>query len=126
MIQLTYKVIAVQVPEGTTDHYIINSANGNGQGLFWKPKKPGGWLILPLGNWRIICLSKEATEGHAQYIVDQDELFINGKSQGVLYCNYFCVHDQCEWYKYASDSLSSLLTSKGCDPQLNYLLLKKD
>lgn len=80
-----------------------------------KDYKTGG-IPLP-GNWQIICSSKECTEEQAKGVVE--EYSIRGHKRFEDYSIEFM------WQETALDSLRSLLTSKGLDPNKNYIILKK-
>lgn len=78
-------------------------------------------MNLPPGTWQIVCTSKEATDEIAKSIV-------------VQYGDFFTDYEMTEqdykeqdvnWFRSALYSLHSLLTSKGCDLNKNYLILKK-
>lgn len=74
---------------------------------------------LPPGNWQIICTSKECTEEQAKGIVEYDA-FTDG------YKDYDTdrFHHEDPFIK-ALDSLRSLLITRGCDPNKNYVIIKK-
>lgn len=77
---------------------------------------------LPPGNWKIVCTSKEVTEEQAKQIVEQQMgggMFKDYQMRGSI-AQYGTYMIQSALY-----SLRSLLTSKGCDLKLNYLILKK-
>jgi hypothetical protein len=78
----------------------------------------GDMTILPPGTWEIVCTSKEATEEQAAQIVERD---------GNGYKDYAAGPPENDYgdFVLASNSLNSLLTSKGCDLKNNYLILKK-
>lgn len=112
MTKLMDKHWAVEVPDDA-EPYILDCANGNGQGLFWT--QPGvespPWIILPPGSWQFLFTTKEATWEQAESVVEK----ING------------------WFKdYAGDvlysdpgySLQSLLVSKGCYIKKNYAIIQ--
>lgn len=74
---------------------------------------------LEPGTWQIVCTSKEATEEQANDIVEWEFQ----SSVRIGFRNYitekqFDLHD-------AIQSLNSLLSSKGCDLNKHYLILKK-
>lgn len=92
-------------------------------------KRLTGGIPLPPGNYSFLFCSLNCTEEQAASVVESEELFINGRSQGVLHAVYYnngkVLADVCEWYNSAKDSLQSLLRSKGLNPELNYCLIKK-
>lgn len=77
---------------------------------------------LPPGTWEIVCTSKEATDEQAAGITEQ-------QIGGGKYKDYQLVGSYAQYGTYilpfAVTSLNSLLTSKGCDLNMNYLILKK-
>lgn len=74
-------------------------------------------IKLEPGTWEIVCTSKEATEEQAEQIVE--EVRLRGNIRYEDYTREFM------WQETAIESLRSLLTSKGCDLNNNYLILKK-
>jgi hypothetical protein len=130
MTQLNEQALyAIEVPEDAQP-YILNACNNKGQGLFYKqPGNPSPpWIDLPPGNYSFLFCSLNCTEEQAASVVESEELFINGKSQGVLHAVYYnngkILADVCEWYNSAKNSLQSLLKSKNLDPNKNYALVK--
>lgn len=85
--------------------------------MWWSYEGTETGVILPLGTWEIVCTSKEAGEEQAQAIVEEFSLRGN-----IRYTDYT---RQYMWHGTAIESLQSLLTSKGCDLNKNYLILKK-
>jgi hypothetical protein len=82
---------------------------------------------LPPGTWEIVCTSKEVTEEQAENIV---QLISNGKITGrPQYRRYD--RDPAKdtparsWTRDVRHALETLLTSKGCDLNKNWLILKK-
>lgn len=71
---------------------------------------------LPPGTWQIVCTSKEATKEQAYNIVEHD--WDGFKDYGEVDLSLV------PWIS-PIDSLKSLLTSKGCDINKNWLILKK-
>jgi len=83
-------------------------------------------IDLPSGPWQIVCTSK-ATEEQAATVV---QLISNGKLTGrPQYRRYDRdpVKDTParSWTRDSRHALETLLTSKGCDLKLNWLILKK-
>lgn len=103
------------IPEDAHGIDINKYANGS-ELNYWLISGDKETLIvidLPPGNWQLICTTKEVTEEQAKGIVEREE----GEFK-----DYEC--DEAV-YMYAANSLRSLLTSKGLDPNKNYLLIKK-
>lgn len=71
---------------------------------------------LPPGTWQIVCTSKEATEEQLTDLVRELPI-------GQRFANYS--GDYPVWYHSRKESLRSLLTSKGCDLNKHWLILKK-
>jgi hypothetical protein len=84
---------------------------------------------LPPGTWEIVCTSKSATEEQAKEIVDSSQWYFPEKH--TRYVDYAYPYDRefkqrwSEGFGKATESLNSLLTSKGCDLKFNWLILKK-
>lgn len=79
-------------------------------------KALSGSTELPAGNWQIICTTKEITEEVAKGIVRELPV-------GQRWMNYN--GDYPVWWHTAKESLRSLVTSKGFNPESNYLIIKK-
>lgn len=127
MTQLTDNIFAYSLPNGNYGEGLIIEVDGkhylnliddNGEML-------AGTKPLPPGSYRFLFTTATAIEEDARKVVESEELFINGNSQGIYYCNYLVPHDVCEWYKHWLNSLRSLLQSKGLDPKNNYALIEK-
>jgi hypothetical protein len=71
---------------------------------------------LPPATWEIVCTSKEATEELLKEVIP--ELPVGQRWQ-----NYG--GDYPVWFHSRRESLRSLLASKGCDVNKNWLILKK-
>lgn len=116
MIKLTDKVWAEAIPADASP-YILDSANGKGQGLFWT--QPGvqspPWIDLPPGTYRFLFTTKTATEDQARKVVRELPV-------GARYENYN--GDYPVWYHTAKESQKSLLRSKGLDDKNNYALIE--
>jgi hypothetical protein len=78
--------------------------------------KTGG-LPLPPGDWQIVCMSKKATEEQAKQIVEE-----HWQRDNLRYTDYT---REFMWHETALLSLNSLLTTKGCDTNKNWLIIKK-
>lgn len=121
MVQITNIHWAVEVPDDARNISIS-------KGRFLGYQTGGGEIIdLPPGTWQIVCTSKEATEEQAASIV---QIISNGKISGrPQYRRYDRdpVKDTPakSWTRDARHALETLLTSKGCDINKNYLILKK-
>jgi len=129
--QLTDKpkeILAVEVPDTATEIEIRNYGVGRESFEYcYSVEGCAAYDVTDLhpGTWRYICTSKDVTRWQASEIVEVEELYINGNSQGLLYCNYFIPHDVCEWYKDPFNSLNSLIASKGLDNSKQYALIEK-
>lgn len=125
MTELTNKLYAIPMPNGAESCEIRGERPGRQYPLL-SFYGEGEAVELPVGEYQIMVFNtKTATEEDARKVVAFEELFINGNSQGIYYCDYFVPHDVCEWYKRATDSLHSLLRSKGLDPNKNYAIIEK-
>lgn len=127
MVQLTDKVFAVEVP-GDASPYILDSANGKGQGLFWT--QPGvqspPWKDLPPGTWRFLFTTKTATEEQAASVV---QIISNGKISGRPQYRRYDRDNELParmWTRDSRHSLETLLRSKGLDDKNNYALIEKE
>lgn len=109
MIHLREQYWAVEVPEDFTMANIWNNQVCSGELVLFP---------LPAGNWQIVCTSKEVTEEQAAGVVEQE---------GIGYKDYTAGPPENDYgdFVLSSDSLDSLLTSKGCYLKLNWLILKK-
>lgn len=125
MIQLREQYWAVEVPEGATDFTIVDHKVCNViderdmKRIEWndvnRPTRP--FWIIPYGTWQIVCTSKEVTEEQAAGLVEEHRQRYN-----LRYKDYTRGY---MWRETALLSLHSLLTSKGCDLNKTYLILKK-
>lgn len=135
MIELRNNHYAVEVPNSSVKHHLSFTgkyATSDDQSVFYKhadETELDEWtmLDLPPGTWQIVCTSKEATEEQAAGIV---QVISNGKVSGrPQYRRYDRdpVKDMParSWTRDARHALETLLTSKGCDLNKNYLILKK-
>lgn len=77
---------------------------------------------LPPGTWQIICTSKDRKIPNG--VVECKVVEYDGTVQGTRFVNYL-TDNQRRWFINKTDSLRSLLASKGCDVNKNYLILKK-
>lgn len=128
MVQLTDKVYAVEVPEGSSAFKIIPHLVRNAISemdaikLVWECEQiTHSWATLPPGTWRFLFTTKMATEDDARKVV---------KNYGGKYTDYEATEEDYRlqdiyWYDNALQSLSSLLRSKGLDPDKNYALIEK-
>lgn len=82
------------------------------------------------GDWQIVCESKSATEEQAAGMVNSSQWYFPVKH--TRYIDYAYPYDReykqrwSEGFGEALPSLNSLLTSKGCDLNKNWLILKKE
>lgn len=81
-------------------------------------------IDLPPGNWQIICTTKECLKKVPMGIVECKTVEYDGQVQGTRFVNYLN-DNQRYWFINKTESLRSLLTSKGLDPVKNYILIKK-
>jgi hypothetical protein len=124
MINLRENIWAWDVPD--PEHAVIS-----GNTITWS--SPGavarGFMVLPPGQWEIVCTSKEATEEQAAAIVQHSLWWFPEKH--IRYIDYAYPFDTALKQKWdqgfgkAIQSLNSLLASKGCDLNKNYLIIKK-
>jgi hypothetical protein len=109
MVQITNTHWAVEVPEGAKELHIEVSLKGSPYiGYKFKDDELLNEyqnIYLPPGTWEIVCTSKEATE--------DDCAIIAGLS----------FHDVV--HGYSRTFFHDLLTSKGCDTNKNWLIIKK-
>lgn len=122
MTHLIDNIVAVEVPEGSFNHFIKNDQNGNPRLIYHLASvesKP-----LPPGNWQLLFLSNEVTEEEARGIV------LNFKPRGFSsgapreYKNYLSKPDDYTgWFKSAIESFHSLLKSKNLTG--NFAILKQ-
>lgn len=126
-IHLIAETYAVNMPEGAKYYRIDGVPNGElCELIFYKDGNDIDFpeeieevkiIDLPPGNWQLICTTKECTEGQAKGIVKELPV-------GQRWMNYN--GDYPVWWHTAKESLRSLLTSKGLDPEnKNYVLIKK-
>jgi hypothetical protein len=111
MIHLREQYFALQVADA-------NNAVISGNTITWKTEnaQARGFIPLPPGTWEVVCTSKEATEDQLKDIIPEMKV-------GQRYQNYN--GDYPVWYHSRRESFRSLLTSKGCDVNRNWLILKK-
>jgi len=82
---------------------------------------------IPKGNWQIICTSKGCTEAQAESVV---KMISNGKLSGrPQYLRYDRPPSEYlpaqMWTRDSRHSLETLLHSKGCDLNSNWLIIQK-
>lgn len=104
------RIMKFSQPETLSYDYSITRGDKTTTGLI-------AMIDLPAGTWEIICASKECTEEQAKGVVE--EYSIRGHKRFEDYSREFM------WQETALDSLRSLLTLKGLDPNKNYIILKK-
>jgi hypothetical protein len=128
MIHLREQWWAVEVPDGAERFETSIQDDGIPCLTYWYVDNidPTVVCLLP-GTWEIVCTSKEATEAQAASIV---QIISTGKISGIpQYMRYdrnlvnhapaLC------WTRDSRHALETLLTSKGCDVENNYIILKK-
>lgn len=101
MIQITDNVYAVEVPDKSQNFRVQRPYKTSAMCLYYKYGIEEQWNYIKLlpGTWKILCTTREAT--------DKDTICREGESIIGL------------------STLPDLLTSKGLDPNKNYVLLKK-
>ena len=107
MTHLRENYWAVEALEGATN-FDINRYGISSELNYWVIKEGKQKLIvidIPPGTWEIVCTSKEATE-------DNCALIAGLSFQDVV-------------HGYSRTFFHDLLTSKGCDLNKHYLILKK-
>lgn len=77
---------------------------------------------LPPGTWEIVCTGKDKKIPNG--IVECKTVEYDGSIQGTRFVNYMNPNQR-RWFINKTDSLKSLLASKGCDTKQNWLILKK-
>jgi hypothetical protein len=134
MIELRADHWITEVPDNATDFGFINDS------LVCKlpDSKPGHYHWLHEteehmhkmgGEWEIVCTSKEATEEQAVNLIQWSEWYFPVKH--TRYIDYTRPYDTALKQKWsdgfgtALESFSSLLASKGCDVNKNWLIIKK-
>lgn len=132
MIELINNHWAVEVPEGATDFGWIAECLScklpdSKPGTYHWISKADDFMHQKGREWQIVCTSKEVTEEEAANVV---QLISNGKLTGrPQYRRYDrdLVKDTParSWTKDARHAFETLLTSKGCDLNKNWLILKK-
>lgn len=124
MINLRENIWAVEVPEGAKELHIEVSLKGSPYiGYKFKDDELLNEyqnINLPPGTWEIVCTSKEATEWQASEIVEHCWV---ENSKGDEQMN--CLGGNGIWFNSPLRALNSLLTSKGCDLNKNWMILKK-
>lgn len=84
---------------------------------------------LEVGNWQLICTTKECTQMEARYIIGCSEWFFPERhTRYIDYTQPYDAEGKQAWSVGFSDpleSLRSLLASKGLDVNKNYVLIKK-
>jgi len=134
MIELINNHYAIEVPEGATDFGFLanclccklpDSKPGRNHWL----SEADGFMHQKGGEWEVVCTSKEATEEKAAGIVYSSTWYFPEKhTRYVDYASPFDNEFKQKWsegFGKATESLNSLLTSKGCDLNNNWLIIKK-
>lgn len=84
---------------------------------------------LPTGNWQLICTTKECIEEQAKRIVGSSEWFFPARhTRYIDYGHPYGSDNKQAWsigFSGPRDSLRSLLVSKGCDSNKNYVIIKR-
>jgi len=79
-------------------------------------------INLPPGRWSIVCTSKDKKIPNG--VIECKTVEYDGQVQGTRFVNYMD-DNQRRWYINKTDSLRSLLTSRGLDLNKTFLILKK-
>jgi len=118
MIPLLNNHYAVEVPDGAQHIEVRNYGLNDAVEYIHTIEgvKTCGVDDLPPGKWQIVCTSKDVTEDMLANIVCELPV-------GKRFENYN--GDYPVWYHTKKESFRSLLTSKGCDLNKNWLILKK-
>jgi hypothetical protein len=134
MTKLTDSVCPVEVPEGATNFRIMKFSQPETFSYDYSIQKGDrctagliAMVDLPPGNWRILCTTREATEEIAASIV---QIVSNGKISGMpqyrRYDRDLVKDTPAKWWtRDPRHSLETLITSKGLNPNKNYVLLEK-
>lgn len=137
MIQLTDKHWAVEVPDDATDfkvkYYTVRNAidQRDGYQLVWASSRPThNFWILPPGSWQYLFITKGCTEEQAATVVRSAQFFFPAKhTRYVDYAHPYDEHNRQKWqqgYIKATESLQSLLRSKGCDINKNWAIIQNE
>lgn len=115
MIELRENYWAVEVPDDANGFKITDKSIGFYDG---QPSlKDIRFIHLPPGTWEIVCTSKAITNDHASDIVDRaGEGWIDYDKDNFHYD--IPLPDPMQ-------SFETMLTSKGCDKDKTFLILKK-
>lgn len=132
MTQLTDKVWAVEVPDGSgafkiMPHFVRNAiTERDAIKLVWESEQiTHSWVILPPGSWRFLFTTKAATEEQAASVV---QIISNGKITGRPQYRRYDRDNELParmWTRDSRHSLETLLRSKGLDENKNYALIEK-
>jgi hypothetical protein len=126
MVQITNTHWAVEVPEGAKELHIEVSLKGSPYiGYKFKDDELLNEyqnIYLPPGAWEIVCTSKDKKIPNG--IVECKTVEYDGSVQGTRFVNYMNPNQR-RWFINKTDSLRSLLTSKGCDLNRDWLILKR-
>lgn len=121
MTQLTDKHCAVEVPDDAQDFIIKSMFIGNKDQrvlCYWNGRGSGDYITLPFENADFICTSKDAVSDQAKLIVSECGV----RAGKPVYKDYSGVN---LWTAEPTESLHSLLRSKGLDENKNYALIEK-
>jgi hypothetical protein len=117
MIELNNNYFAVEVPDGANS-FQLYKAPRSWDHLTWYQGKASFGAIrsaeLPPGDWEIICVFKKLTYAEASDMVEHN---------GLSFRDY--LEDYPAYGLSPLESVDSLLTSKGCDLNKTYLIVKK-
>jgi hypothetical protein len=118
MIHLRENYYAIEVAD--PQHAVIS-----GSTITWKANgaQGRGFIVLPPGTWQIVCASKEVTRDKAHEVVEYRWCEEVAGEEAMIYVFY---ENGKQVYSYDPlNALAALLTSKGCDLNKTYLILKK-
>lgn len=107
MIKLNHDTLAFEVPNDKVASIIED-------GILKIGVSKNVTYLLPPGTWQIVCTSKEATYMQAAQVVEH---YRGG------FVNYH-TEIKAPAFQTPFQSLNSLLLSRGCDINKNYLILK--
>lgn len=103
----------------------------SGNVITWKKGEAQGrgLIVLPPGNWQLICTTKECTEEQAKAVVGSSEWFF--PERHIRYIDYghpYGVDNKQAWnigFGGPYDSFCSLLACRDLNPETNYVIIKK-
>jgi predicted RNase H-like HicB family nuclease len=120
MIELHNGYWAAEVPDNANGFGIYHAKNSWDHLGYYEGEPSLGasrFTELPPGTWEIVCMSKGATPEQAKELIER-----NG--EGWIDYDKDRLHHDIP-FPDPVDSFNSLLVSKGCDLNKNYLILKK-